>query len=122
VQNKDLRGLGARQRMDSVGRLGSAGTVDSCLAADDGKYIVTTPVSLTNSEYEFGTSLLVFVDCAKACCTQIVNWLWQSLILNGSTLLQNKYYVINYIDIQGLSATGKHTKAKISSIKAQIEH
>jgi hypothetical protein len=39
MQNSDLRGLGTTHRTDSIGRLGRAGTVDSCLAADVGKYM-----------------------------------------------------------------------------------
>ena len=39
VQNSDLRGLDARAMTNSVGMLGRAGLVASCLAADVGKYI-----------------------------------------------------------------------------------
>jgi hypothetical protein len=39
VQKRDLRGLGERHTTDSGGRLGKAGTVESCLAADVGKYM-----------------------------------------------------------------------------------
>jgi hypothetical protein len=40
VQNKDLRGLGERYMIGSGGRFGRAGTVESCLAADVGKYMI----------------------------------------------------------------------------------
>jgi hypothetical protein len=39
VQNNDLRGLDARAMTNSVGMLGRAGLVASCLAVDVGKYI-----------------------------------------------------------------------------------
>ena len=39
VQNSDLRGLDARAMTNSVGMLGRAALVASCLAADVGKYI-----------------------------------------------------------------------------------
>lgn len=39
VQNSDLRGLDARAITNSVGMLGRAALVASCLAADVGKYI-----------------------------------------------------------------------------------
>lgn len=42
VQNSDLRGVGDMHMTVSGGRLGSAGTVESCLAADVGKYISQT--------------------------------------------------------------------------------
>jgi hypothetical protein len=39
VQNSDLRGLDASAMTNSVGMLGRAALVASCLAADVGKYI-----------------------------------------------------------------------------------
>jgi len=39
VQKSDLRGLEASAMTNSVGMLGRAGLVASCLAADVGKYI-----------------------------------------------------------------------------------
>lgn len=45
TQNKDFRGLGQRHITDSGGRLGSAGIVESCLAADVGKYIAALVVA-----------------------------------------------------------------------------
>lgn len=47
VQNNDLRGLADRHFTDSRGRFGNAGTVESCLAADVGKYI---PISRFKSD------------------------------------------------------------------------
>jgi len=39
VQNRDFPGLGERHKTGSGGIFGRAGTVESCLAAEVGKYI-----------------------------------------------------------------------------------
>jgi hypothetical protein len=43
VQNSDFRGLGERHITGSSGRFGKAGTADSCLAAEVGKYMTERP-------------------------------------------------------------------------------
>jgi hypothetical protein len=54
VQNRDFRGLGDRHITDSAGRFGRAGTAESCLADDVGKYMTRRRAQERSSKYSLG--------------------------------------------------------------------